>query len=223
MTAVPKLLDLFEVENCIITSDAMNCQKNTIKKIREKNCDYVICLKGNQETLHDDVRLYFETAFANPGLCSFIKTKPKTEKAHGKIETRQYFLSDEIHDFIDTDEWQGIAAIGMVKSRRITNGVESEEYRYFITLLTNPDKFSQAVRMHWEIENHLHWCLDMNFNEDRCRMHVDNSGENLAVIRHISVNLYKSFTSVKLSMKAKRFRCAFDDNFLCSVILNKFS
>lgn len=218
ITAVPKLLELINVENCIITSDAMSCQKNTVKKICEKNCDYVICLKGNQETLHDDVKLYFETALANPQVYSFVKTKPKTEKAHGRIETRQYFLSDEIHDFIDTDEWKG-----MVKSRGIIDGSESEEYRYFITSLTDLDKFSQAVRMHWCIENNLHWCFDMNFNEDKCCMRMDNGGENLAVIRHISVNLYKSFTKVKLSMKAKRFRCAFDDDFLCSVILNKFS
>ena len=77
--------------------------------------------------------------------------------------------------------------------------------------------------MHWGIENNLHWCLDVNFNEDKCRCRVDNSGENLAVIRHISLNLYKSFTSVKISLKSKRFRCSFDDDFLCSVILNKLS
>ena len=212
ITAVPEFLDLIDVENCIITSDAMSCQKK-----------YVICLKGNQETLHDDVRLYFETALANPQLYSFVKTKPKTEKAHGRIETRQYFLSDEIHDFIDTDERKGMAAIGMVKSKRIIDGSESEEYRYFITSLTNLHNFSQAVRMHWGIENNLHCCLDTNFNEDKYYMRIDNSGENLAVIRHISVNLYKSFTKVKLSMKAKCFRCAFDDDFRCSVILNKFS
>lgn len=222
ITAVPELLDLIDVENCIITSDAMNCQKNTVKKICENNCDYVICLKGNQETLHDDVRLYFETALANHQLYSFVKTKSKTENAHGRIETRQYFLSNEIRDFIDTDEWKGMAAIGMVKSKRSIDGLEAEECRYFITSLTDLGKFSQAVRMHWGIENNLHWCLDMNFNEDRCRMRMDNSGENLAVIRHISLNLYKSFTSVKLSMKAKRFRCAFDDDFLCSVILHNF-
>ena len=83
--------------------------------------------------------------------------------------------------------------------------------------------FFDATRKHWGIENGLYWCLDMNFDEDRCRTRVDNSGENLAVIRHISLNLYKAFTSVKLSMKAKRFRCSFDDDFLCSVIFNKLS
>ncbi|MDE5885643.1 MAG: ISAs1 family transposase [Oscillospiraceae bacterium] len=131
-------------------------------------------------------------------------------------------MSTEIHDDIGIDEWKGIAAVGMVKSSRMIDGVKPEECHYFITSLTDRDQFSQAVRMHWSLENNFHWCLDRNFNEDKCRTRMDNSSENLAVIRHISLNLYKSFTAVKLSMKAKRFRCAFDD-FLCFVILNKFS
>lgn len=222
ITAVPQLLDLIDVENCIFTSDAMSCQKKTVEKIISKNCDYVICLKGNQETLHEDVKLYFETALAKPQLYDFVKSIPKTEKGHGRIETRQYFLSEEISDFISAEEWKGIAAIGMVHSKRIVNDEESTENRYFITSLTDLQKFSDAARKHWGIENGLHWCLDMNFDEDKCRTRVDNSGENLAVIRHISLNLYKAYTSVKISMKAKRFRCSFDDDFLCSVILNKF-
>ncbi len=220
--AVPELLDLIDVEGCIFTSDAMSCQKKTIKKIIDKKCDYVICLKGNQELLHEDVKLYFETALAQPQLYDFVKLKPKTEKGHGRIETRQYFLSAEIDSFVDKEEWKGIAEIGMVRSKRIVNGEESMEDRYFITSLTDIKRFSQASRAHWGIENQLHWCLDTNLHEDACRTRVDNSGENLAVIRHISINLYKSYTAVKLSMKAKRFRCSFDDDFLRSVIFNKF-
>jgi len=223
ITAVPKLLDLIEVENCVFTSDAMSCQKKTVEKIISKHYDYVICLKGNQETLHDDVRLYFETALSEPQLYDFVKSKPRTEKEHGRIETRQYFLSTEIQKFISQEECKGITAIGMVRSKRIISGEESIENRYFITSLTDLQKFSDAARKHWGIENGLHGCMDMNFNEDSCRTRVDNSGENLAVIRHISLNLYKTFTSVKLSIKAKRFRCSFDDDFLCSVIFNKFS
>ncbi len=126
----------------------------------------------------------------------------------------------------DRNEWAGLNAIGMVKSTRIINGIESVENRFFITSLTDVEQFSEAARLHLGgklgVENSLHWCLDINFNEDRCRMRKDNSGENLAVIRHIALNLYKSYTKVKLSMKAKRFRCSFDDDFLCSIILNKF-
>ena len=223
ITAVPELLDLIEVENCVFTSDAMSCQKKTVEKIISKHCDYVICLKGNQETLHKDVQLYFETALAQPQFYDFVKSKPQTEKGHGRIETRQYFLSTEISDFVNQEEWTGLRAVGMVRSKRIVNGIQSTEDRYYITSLTDLTVFSEAVRKHWGIENGLHWCLDTNFDEDRCRTRVDNSGENLAVIRHISLNLYKAFTFPKLSMKAKRFRCSFDDDFLCSVIFNKLS
>ena len=144
ITAVPQLLDLIEVENCVFTSDAMSCQKKTVEKIISKHCDYVICLKGNQETLHEDVKLYFETALAQPQLYDIMKSKPKTEKGHGRIETRQYFLSTEISNFISAEEWKGIAAIGMVRSKRIVNGEDSTENRYFITSLTDLQKLQKS-------------------------------------------------------------------------------
>lgn len=219
--AVPQLLDLIDVQNCTITSDAMSCQKKTVQKIREKNCNYVICLKGNQETLHDDVKLYFETAEKEQALYQLSKIST-LDKGHGRIEKREYFLTTDVEWIENRDEWAGLNAIGMVRSTRIVDETESVENRYFITSLTDVQLFSEAARKHWGIENNLHWCLDVNFDEDNCRMRKDNSGENLAVIRHIALNLYKSFTKVKLSMKAKRFRCSFDDQFLCNVILNKF-
>ena len=218
--AVPQLLDLIDVQNCTITSDAMSCQKKTVQKIREKNCNYVICLKGNQETLHDDVKLYFETAEKEQALYQLSKIST-LDKGHGRIEKREYFLTTDVEWIENRDEWAGLNAIGMVRSTRIVDETESVENRYFITSLTDVQLFSEAARKHWGIENNLHWCLDVNFDEDNCRMRKDNSGENLAVIRHIALNLYKSFTKVKLSMKAKRFRCSFDDQFLCNVILNK--
>lgn len=89
--------------------------------------------------------------------------------------------------------------------------------------MTDVEEFARAVRKHWGIENSLHWCLDMNFNEYRSRMRMDNSGKNFAVIRHIAMNLYKSHKVPKLSAKAKRFRCSFDDDFLCDVIFHNFS
>lgn len=220
--AVPQLLDLIDVQNCTITSDAMGCQKKTVQKIREKKCNYVICLKGNQGTLHEDVKLYFETALKEPQFYPLSHTKT-LNKGHGRIEKRQYFLTTGIDWLENRDEWAGLNAIGMVKSSRIINGVESTENRYFITSLTDTKQFAEAVRLHWGIENSLHWCLDVNLNEDKCRMRKDNSGENLAVVRHIALNLYKSYNNVKISVKSKRFRCTFDHDFLCRVVLNKFS
>ena len=220
--AVPQLLDFIDVHNCTITSDAMSCQKKTVQKICEKNCNYVICLKGNQEALYEDVKLYFETAEKEPQFYPLTKTST-LDKDHGRIEKREYFLKTDVEWLENHDEWTGLKAIGMIRSTRIMNGTKSVEDRYFITSLTDVKLFAEAARRHWGIENNLHWCLDVNFDEDSCRMRKDNSGENLAVIRHIALNLYKCFTKFKLSMKAKRFRCSFDDEFLCNVILNKFS
>lgn len=221
ITAVPELLDAIDVKNCIITSDAMSCQKKTVEKIIEHECDYVICLKGNQETFHDEVKLYFETALKEPQSYPLSKMKV-SGKDHGRIEKREYFLTDDVDWFEDKKEWYGLKAVGMVRSTRIIKDKETVEVRYFISSVTDIKLFAKAVRQHWGIENSLHWCLDMCFDEDHCRMRIDNSAENFAVLRHIATNLYKSFTSSKLSLKAKRFRCSVDDVFLSSVIFNKF-
>ena len=144
------------------------------------------------------------------------------EKDHGRIEERYYYLTEDVKWIAEREEWMNLNAIGMVESVRIIKGEETRERRYFITSLTDVKTFAQAVRAHWGIENSLHWCLDMNFNEDRCRMRANHRGENFAVMRHIATNLYKSYTDCKLSMKAKRCRCGFDDKFLQKVIFNHF-
>lgn len=221
ISAVPQLLDLINVQGCTITSDAMSCQKKTVQKIVDNGCDYVICLKGNQGTLHEDVKLYFESALKEKELFPLMN-KNTLDKGHGRIEKRRYYLTKDVEWIENRSEWAGLNAIGMVQNTRIIGDVETTENRFFISSVTDVNHFAEAVRKHWNIENNLHWCLDEIFNEDKCRMRVDNSAENLAVIRHIALNLYKSFQS-KLSTKAKRFHCSFDDNFLTSVILNKFS
>lgn len=163
----------------------------------------------------------FETALKEPQTYPLSKTKV-LGKDHGRIEKREYFLTDDVDWFEDKKEWCGLKAIGMVRSTRIIKDKETVEVRYFISSVTDIKLFAKAVRQHWGIENSLHWCLDMCFDEDHCRMRIDNSAENFAVLRHIATNLYKSFISSKLSLKAKRFRCSFDDDFLSSVIFNKF-
>ena len=116
------------------------------------------------------------------------KTKTLT-KNHRRIEKREYFLTEDVEGIADKNEWCNLNAIGMVRSTRIIKDIETVEVRYFITSVTDVKLFSEAVRQHWGIENSLHWCLDMCFDEDHCRMRVDNSGENFAVLRHIATNL----------------------------------
>jgi predicted transposase YbfD/YdcC len=204
--AVPQLLDLLDVQGCVITADAMSCQRDIVRKITEKKADYVIGLKGNQGRMHEDVTLYFE----------HFQTMPKTvtkEKGHGRIETREYFLETDIDWLPQKKDWAGLNAIGMVRSKVSQKDVLREETRFFITSLADVEVFAKAAREHWGVENSLHWCLDVGFHEDNCRMRKDNSGENFAVVRHIVLNLLKKDDS-KMSIKAKRHRCAYDDEFL---------
>lgn len=211
ITAVPRLLDMLDVKGCVITADAMSCQKAIVQKITEKRADYVLGLKGNQDTIHEDVKLYFDS------FCEEMSQTTTREKGHGRIETRTYFLETNIEWLEQKPQWMNLCAIGMVQSRVLEKENLRTETRYFLTSLTDVRDFAKATREHWGIENSLHWVLDVAFNEDRCRMRKDNSGENFAVIRHIALNLLKQDDS-KMSLKAKRHRCAYDDDFLIHVL-----
>ncbi len=210
ITAVPELLDVLDIEDCVITADAMSCQKEITRKISDKKADYVLGLKGNQGSLFEDVKLYFTET-------SGISSTVTQEKGHGRVETRAYYLETDIDWLWQRPEWSKLNGIGMVKSEVFEKGNVREEKRYFITSLTDVEQFAKATREHWGIENSLHWVLDVGFNEDKCRMRKDHSAENFAVIRHIAVNILKKDTS-RMSMKAKRHRCAYDDDFLLRVL-----
>lgn len=138
-------------------------------------------------------------------------------KDHDRIEKRCYYLTDDVNWIGQKGEWKKLSAIRMVHSVRIINGIKTSENRYFLSSITDVKQFVRAVRAHWGIENSPHWCLDAAFHEDKCRMRVDNSGENFAGIRHIALNLLKSHPG-KLSLRRKKFRCQFDTDFLYDVI-----
>ena len=210
ITAIPTLLDLLELKRCIVTIDAMGCQKEIAEKIVKAEADYVFGLKGNQTNLHDDVKLYFE----NMDVTNKTITK---EKGHGRIETREYFLETDIGWLSQKPEWSGLNAIGKVKSKVWGKDVLREETRYFITSLTDVNDFAKAVRAHWGVENSLHWCLDVVFHEDYCRTRKDNSAENFAVIRHIALNILKNYP-VKMSLARKRRKCQYDHEFMANVL-----
>ena len=218
ITAIPTLLELLELKGCIVTIDAMGCQKDIAKKITAAQADYVLRLKGNQTTLHDDVRLYFETATQTPRFYPSTSNSTK-EKSHGRIEKRYYTLSEDIGWLSQKSEWAGLKSIGMVRSVVETNGKTTEETRFFISSLTDISLFSKAVRGHWGIENSLHWCLDVVFREDLCRTRKDNSAENFAVIRHMAVNILKKYPA-NMSLARKRRKCGYDPDFMADVLVS---
>jgi predicted transposase YbfD/YdcC len=217
ITAIPTLLDMLELKDCIVTIDAMGCQKN----IAERIADYVLSLKGNQTSLHDGVRLYFEEAVKTPQFFEGLSNHATKEKGHGRIEKRYYLLSEDIGWLPQKSDWKNLNAIGMVRSVVEKDGQITEETRYFISSVTDVKNFARAVRSHWGVENSLHWCLDTVFHEDLNRTRKDNSAENFAVIRHIALNILKNYPA-KMSLARKRRKCQYDAEFMADLLLSAF-
>lgn len=217
ITAVPQLLEMIDVSGCIITADAMSCQKGIVKKISEKQADYVVSLKENQPLLHKEVEEYFAGAVKEASLYPHIESSRTVDSGHGRIESRTYYFSTEIEWYEDRGQWRNLHSVGMVCTKVESNGQTSTDRRYYISSLPDIESFAKAVRNHWGIENSLHWCLDMTFHEDYSRIRKDHSAENMAVVRHIALNILKSFPA-KISLARKRRRCSYDDAFFADVL-----
>jgi predicted transposase YbfD/YdcC len=218
ITAIPKLLDVVDVKGNIVTIDAMGCQKEIVATITDKEGDFILSLKGNQGTLHEGVKLAFDTAnIRNLEVTTthFFKT---VDADHGRIETRECYLISALNHQDLISEWAGIKSFGMVISTREIGDKSTTETRYFITsLYSNASEFGRSVRQHWAIENSLHWVLDVTFREDLCRIRKDNAAENFAIVRHIALNLTKSEKTHKRGIRAKRLFAGWDRNYLLKV------
>lgn len=220
ITAIPKLIELLELKDTIVTIDAMGTQKKIAEVIIEKEADYVLALKENQKTLHDNVELFFDSILRYKSTDIKVQTHTTHDKDHGRIETRKYFLVNEISWLDNKEDWRNIQSIGMVERKRIVGDKETFERSYYITSLESIELFSNAVRQHWGIENKLHWVLDVSFNEDKCRARKDNSAENLAVLRHLALNLLRQEKTLKKSLNIKKVKCALDKKYLEKVIFD---
>ena len=202
ITAVPELLEMLDLSGAIVTADAMSCQTKIVASIAAKGADYVVGLKGNQSTLLEDVKLFFE---------NFPKEYAHTqtlEKGHGRIEKREYFLSPETDWLPQKADWVNLNAIGAVRSTVEENNEIRMQTRFFITSLKNSEEFARAVRDHWGIENQLHWCLDVVFREDASRARRDNSPLNLNVMRKIALPLLNAADFGRIGIRKKMFRAA---------------
>jgi len=217
ITAIPKLLEMLELANCIVTIDAMGCQKEIAKKIIEKDADYVLGLKGNQGTMHEEVKMQFEGATEE---VLTAKTNDYFEDVcgdHGRIETRKYWITDDLEYLSNKDHWIGLRSIGIVQSTREIGEKKSIERRFFLSSLDpNAKAFASAARGHWGIENSLHWTLDVTFKEDACRV-KGGAAQNLSHLRHVALNILKANTS-KGSIRGKRLRAGWDNRFLSKIM-----
>jgi len=214
ITAIPELIKTLALQGAIVTIDAMGCQKKITRTIIEEKADYVIQVKDNQQGLREDIALFFHDT-ANARLDTF----QTIDGEHGRIETRRYFTTSDIDWLAGKHEWAGINTICMAIRQREVHGKTSSEKAYFISSLqNNAPTIAKAIRDHWGIENGLHWCLDISFREDHCRVRKDHAPENLGILRHMATNLLKREKSLKGGIQTKRLKAAWDHDYLLKVL-----
>lgn len=221
ITAIPELLRLLDIRGCLVTIDAMGCQTKIAQAIREEQADYLLQVKDNQKNLRQDLEDWFvygdKCQFENMQM-DYHETVSKTS---GRIEIRRcWAVSDPLaFDYIRHYEgWLDLQTMVRIQRTRHVDGQVSHETAYYITSLPNDaSRILTASRHHWAIENSLHWVLDVTFAEDKSRIRKDNSPQNMAVLRHLALNLLKNDTS-KGSLRQKRFRAGLDEDFLFQLI-----
>jgi predicted transposase YbfD/YdcC len=228
ITAVPQLLRVLELKGCIVTLDAMGCQKNIAKEIKEADAEYVLALKGNQNTLHREVKEFLDDAVAEskagrplgaPPEAKELVSKKIVEKDHGRLETREYFQSAELDWLADRLKWEGLQTVGLVQATREIHGQISTERRYYLSSLPlDIERFARAVRGHWGIENKLHWVLDVHLGEDQSRARSGYAAENLATLRRFAINLLKSEKTKKRGIRGKQNNASWDHAYLLKLL-----
>lgn len=226
ITAIPQLLEMLALKGCLVTIDAMGCQTEIAHQIVEQEGDYLLAVKDNQKHLAEDIKDVFDLEFAEEVPFSGI-THDYTrtiEKGHGRIEIRECWTISE-PEFIkylrNYQAWENLQTIAMVRATRRSNGRESVQNRYYISSLAVEAKvILKASRQHWGIENALHWVLDVVFREDEARMRRGNTAHNFALLRHLALNLLRREKSSRRSIRGKRLKAAWDENYLLKILFS---
>jgi predicted transposase YbfD/YdcC len=213
ITAVPELLKMLSLKGAIVTADALNCQRVIAQQIVDQGGDYALALKGNQGTLHDDVSTYLDDPASKT-----TTVEPTVDADHGRIETRTATVSTDIGWLQEDHRWPGLTAIGkVVRIRETAAKTTTETAYYLLSSALSPDRLNEVVRSHWAVENQLHWRLDVVMNEDQDRTRLGNGPNNLAVLRHMALNVMQK-DAPKGSLRGKFKRAGWDDAYLSSLI-----
>jgi predicted transposase YbfD/YdcC len=228
ITALPGLLRLLDIAGCVVTTDAMGCQREIARQIISQKGDYVLALKGNQDSLHQAVMELFADARAN----AFYRKDPARriehdyhevlEKDHGRMERRRYWVISGRHvaELTQAKEWAGLRSVCLVERTCWIDGKEATvERRYFISSLAgSASKLARAIRQHWRIENGLHYVLDVALGEDACPIWKDNGPENLGILRRFAVTLLRGEKTSRRGVKARSKQAAWDTDYLGKVL-----
>lgn len=217
IVAIPKLLDMLALEGAIVTIDAIGCQREIASKILARKADYLLALKGNQGTLSEDVELFANEQKARDFKDTKVSQAKTVDGDHGRIETRRTTVFHDIGWLKQRHNWPGLKSVVMVESERQIDARVERETRFYITSSTDQaDKLGDVVRRHWSIES-MHWLLDCLFRDDECRVRTEHAPANFTTIKHIAHNLLRR-NPAKLSMKSKRLKAGWNEQFLISLI-----
>lgn len=226
ITAIPALLEVLDIAGCIITIDAMGCQTDIAQTIVDKDADYLLALKANQGTLHEDVGLLFDDLVQSDFTAYAYDHAKTVDKDHGRIEVRQaWTISDPavLRALRTTNKWPKLRTLVKVQAERYIGAQHTLETRYYLSSLAAPAAhLLAAVRTHWTIENCCHWVLDIAFREDECRLRKDHGAQNFAILRHIALNCLKQERTAKVGVKNKRLRAGWDNDYLLAVLATLF-
>jgi predicted transposase YbfD/YdcC len=226
ITAIPELLNLLDITGCIISLDAMGTQTDIAQTIVDKGAEYVLAVKENQKTLHDDIHLYFAQSvlpLSKKELTAKGMYFRTHEKDHGRIEERQYFMVDNVAWLSQKERWPKLQAIGLVRGYRTINDVTTCHTRiYIMSSIKDVKEFAYAVRGHWTVENSLHWTMDVGLREDESRARKDHSAENLNVVRHMVINMLKKEKTLKQGIAAKQYNCLLNNEYFEKVLSTVF-
>jgi predicted transposase YbfD/YdcC len=220
LAVIPELLDGLDLEDCLVSLDALACRPEVAGHIVGRGGDYLLALKGNRKKAHTEVRAWFAAnAFASgaplrPCFDAF-------DDGHGRLVRRRVFACTDLAPFTTLQDWPGLATVAAVETIRGIPGrgrVKAEIRYYLSSARLPPERLAAAIRNHWKVENGLHWVLDVGFREDASRVRERNAARNLALLRRIALNLARADTSLKASLRGKRKYAGWDDTFMATLM-----
>ena len=222
ITAIPDLLQLLAIQGCIVTIDAMGCQTAIAAQIQDQGGDYLLALKANHKKAYKAIKAHFhqeiEHNLAWRNDANFFDAFDDT---HGRTVRRRLWTITDLTGLPELAKWPGLQTVMVVETIRMAHqhAPVTSDYRFYLaSLVRSATTFVTMIRQHWDIENKLHWSLDVTFNEDRCRIRKDHAAENMVALRHVALNLLRQEPSRRISLRQKRLLCGLDENYLLTML-----